>query len=711
MKHAFFISSCIILMLFVSISSYAGYSQSEAYQYLQTYVLGSIADTCEAWGSKNILSSETMVICEDDTVYSPATFSSWLFSIDQYYFQNWAHSTKLYFVDVNNLANYTCEEVEWWIGNIEMEFLDRSDLFYHQIGTGLQDGGRIEFPDSDPNLYAVLMAAGNGDILDRDDGDYRISNTWRNNVARWFVMLRYLGYAEENIQILHGDYGENVKDVYVYRPFGHPNWPWYFDHLDADFDGDGTPENPDNEVFEIPTEANIETAIEALYPADEENPTEDEKKRRITIYVMSHGADVGTFVRFKTWGGGNPVIKDTELYDLLEPLNYAAELFVCLESCFGGGMFEIQQEDYATNLHAHLIAGSRRSTTTKRMDWCGYFTYYFTSYMLGYYPYKDSLWYNDDDEPYFLHIEPWRKGVPVDDEIRNGEFFFDTWELDDRNDDELRSIREAVEFSWAKLLFWSEDLEEMDGFDGDERYNFQQGLSQDIEFWQDPYYFWPANYELAIGGYCPENDSSGTVSFAGRGGHANWKSGGTINWNAPKKYIVTHNLKFPSMNNAPTTVISSEGDPIEFVVYPGKKIIFERYLGEGNIDNVSFSPYYDGAANYWGGLKVDNTDFDIQDCEISGANYGISVILDDDGYDVDLEGLEISNCGDGAYLRNEDSSGEILLSESDIYDCDYFGVNLNMAYYTDIVDCHLHNNLIGLFSDLSGPSWHQGNEI
>jgi len=458
-------SFAILLTVAICSQSYGAYIREEAYIYLKTNVLGTTLQSYFADGSAELLPPSSKVECLDTTIYSP-TFTSWLFSIDFNHYCNWAHELNLYFIDCTNLSNYYYTVVQWWVQSPAMEFIELANFNNPDVAWDGQNGGRYEYPEPDPHLKAILIAAGPADRHPDDDIiHYCMPICFFVCLQQWYVMLKCLGYSE--IEILMG-HNQVLND-----PTEYPNIWWKDPDPDEDsirfgfsgFDLDGDDIDDFTPFVDlIPTSANIFSALRTfsqnLSPLD-----------RVVFYFGSHGSR--GYIR--TW---NQTISANAFYDSLGYLNDAAELYVFLEACHSGSMFTGNRltggRDYSNWPNTHLVAAADPNQTNV---W-EYFvtnslstqlTWQFVSNVLGYYP-----WVGDQyEDGIFCSIEPWRKGRPYDYEDHNGGFFFDHWELYDRNQDEMHSLREALEGAWAKIPFWSDVINPADSEQvGGRRYHY-----------------------------------------------------------------------------------------------------------------------------------------------------------------------------------------------------------------------------------------------
>jgi len=608
----------------------------------------------------------------------------------------WSHPAEIYFINAETPTVYTKVDVNQFPGLIDLERF-RS---YFANGNPPDDEDQadtlITYPTPDPHLKAILISG------NRVLGGY-CEPLWYFNIARWYVMLKSMGFSR--IDVFHDDTTEVDENNFTHIrwvPHDDPG-QMYQDTLwtpSQDLDNDGN-----NDIIGTSRYDDVKEGL-----ADLAGDVEPED--RIVIYITNHGFEPGQQSPF---GDGeldeysiklfDEMLSADSLYSMLLEFNNAAELFVFLEACHAGGIFDANAALYSQNFpHGHF-AGACVDTQSFPFEaddtfWLyGHPTYHFTSYIMGSYP---QLLDQREENGNYLDTQPWRKGKALeypDPEDREEERHFlngacfDAWDSKDRNSDLFLSFREAIEYTWAATNYNS-------GFD------LRNGNNQEVtrypqvvfnlEHGYDTYYFWPANNSA----YCSENDSSGTVDFRGRGGYANWGyAGWSGNWNSSKPYIINQKLTFPAMATPGTITIGAEESTTEFLIYPGKDIIFERGLGEGNIDNVTFEAYTAGAANIWNGITVENTDFDMETCEISGADVGIDVILDDDEYDVILDDIEISFCNDGANFENTDSDGTIYLSNSSIHDCDY-GIDAQDVYNLKLDGNVIYDiDIIGLFAN------------
>ncbi|MDP8237853.1 MAG: T9SS type A sorting domain-containing protein [Candidatus Hatepunaea meridiana] len=692
----------LTISLLLTSAGFAQYTRQEAYQYLKDNVLGTKGDSCETFGSKTTLTLGTLVICDYDSVYSPS-YESWLFSIDINYCAGWYHPVELYFVDVNNLSNYTSTEVNFFVQNLEMDIVERNEIGGEYVHDPDIQPQVIQYPDPDPNLKALII----GSTDPQEMVQY-------NDLARVYVMLKSLGYSDVRAYLgMRFENERRIPDHDWYYPGNHPNFPSLKYEPSQDLDGDG-----EDDITGVGTKQNI---LDAFVELGEEIDEDD----RVFVYINGHGGRSLTFrngprrleysITILSEDGGEPMWED-EIYESLLELSGCAELYVLLDHCKNEAMFwngfKEKYLDSDNFSHLHMIVASGYDQLTywdHQVTYIlySYFTYYFTSYILGYYPYIYDPWVGPWNEVWALNTIPYRNGYCLGDggdlgyqgfhnhdleqsiDVRYGFRSIDGFCQEDQNSDGVKSFREAYEFAWARIPGSSRMCD-----NNNNRYHNEGYCTP-----QDPVYLW----EGYNGSSYPENDSSGTVTLTGRGGKANWTwyldddhQNLTTNWNALKKYIVTENLIFPQMNNQPSTVIGGEEDQIDFLFKSGKKLIFERDIDQ--VENVWFTGYSGEAMGAWEGIQVISSDVELKDCEISYAWDGVTLNADED-CELTLDNTEVYGCFSGVKNSGVDYDADLrILNGSNIHNC-YYGVDLWYTMYLDIINCCVHNNILdGIYS-------------
>ncbi len=694
MKNIFF---AVLPMMFAFVfvqTSFCSYTREETYQYLKDYILGAKGDSCESWGSKNLVNPCTTVLC-DTTVVSP-TFTSWLISIDNYYHAGWGHPVDLYFVDNTNLQNYIKISVQFYVENIEMEYIERCEIGGHAGADPLpENASEIPFADPNPNLKAIII----GSTCPQEVVIY-------NDLVRVWCMLKYLGYSDIRVYLgmSNNDDEERDEDHRKIYPDGHPlEGGQHNQKPPQDFDGDGN-----SDVTGIGTKNNIITAFQQFGNDVDEDDI-------VFVYMNGHGREdfneelQERIYRVLTYGGDK--YWTHEIYQSLLNLDHCAELFVVFDHCQNQKMFFGNRVDYENSFrNAHFIVGCLQNQLTHwdhhiTYQLYSYFTYYFTSYILEFYPHEYESWEDNNGRRWYLETYPYLNNISLheggggDDphypyHNHDGNHLFnytldqelirrcyDGFCQEDQNGDGVKSFREAFEFAWARIPGASSMIMEPIH----QRYhNFNMCT-------QDPFYFW-TGYD---NDFYPENDSSGTATLIGRGGMVNWcREGHNCSWISEKKYIVGYDLIFPQMNNAPTTSIGGSQNPVHFQFTNGTKLVIEREVN--TIDNVHFTALPNHS---WNGIVVNDVDCDFIDCEISLADNGLSLNAGDI-HCVELTNVDISDCVIGINNSGTAWNADFTLNGCTVTDCEFWGAYFNFAGIVLLNGCEFSFcSCDGIYSD------------
>ncbi|MBM3325541.1 MAG: T9SS type A sorting domain-containing protein [Calditrichaeota bacterium] len=661
-----------IAVIALNTSQVDAYTRDEAYNYLRNYILGSSVQYLESFGSQAILSPTTTVVCMDDTIYAP-NYSSWLFSIDLNYSAGLSHPIDLYFINSNDLNQWTIEPVVWPVINIVMDFiqLDMPPGDLINADTNLM---RIPYATPDPHLKALIICGSQGGHGVVDNFNiYLLDYYTYNSTCRFYIMLKMLGFGDVRV-CMGTNYNNNLRlpDVRILVPYssqpGDSSYFWIADH-NLDLDPDST-----NDVTSNATRADIRQAYADL--AADIGPLD-----RVVIYSVGHSDNSGNNLRLVTWDGHNPGISTDTLYSWLLPLTGCAELFVILDHCWVSRMFTEKLDDYFENFsRTHILAACRPSQQTYAEAQFTHilysiFTYYFTSYFIGTYPYLFDI---HNGRAYGTNV--WAYGSSIEYTIFTGNHCFpdssggacyDNWIQPDRNNDGVKSFREAVEYTWARMPGISE-------------YNINKRFPRGALGIQEPHYI----FQRTLGTFNPEYDSSGTVTFTGRGGYVNWASDDVdCNWTSLKKYIVTHTLKFTSLQNPPSTTIGNTGvTPVEFLFYPNTGITFARTVNP--IVNADFKSFYGGTCDRWLGVAINNDTLTLQNSEIENALTGLAVYNQTSNNDVLIKDVEVNNCVVGFDFWNSNSA--IVIDNCQIYECLFGAIFQNSI--TDMASCDFITN-------------------
>ena len=136
-------STQVIVLVVAIFLSFAGnsaamYTRAEAYDYLKNVIIGTQITSYVAWGSVSTLAPNTQFSSGEQIVYSP-TCKSWLFALDFNYDAFWGHDVELYFIDVNNLGNYSNVTVQSGVDQIQLEVVEYVPIDWEFALWGEQD--------------------------------------------------------------------------------------------------------------------------------------------------------------------------------------------------------------------------------------------------------------------------------------------------------------------------------------------------------------------------------------------------------------------------------------------------------------------------------------------------------------------------------------------------------------------------------------------
>jgi len=423
--HVTLCVAVIILMAIFSVAHAGSYTRDDAHQYLRNTILGPSVYGIECWGSQCIVPFGTTVICGNDTLPT-ATYDAWLFVVDFNIGAFWSHPVDVYFIDINNLSNWISYPAFNLPDNVDMDMLDK-DWLTGSLNTQVdfQPGDIIPAAPTDDHLKALLIVPGYG-----GDEGYELAHLmFYHDAQRWYVMLKALGYKDENIRALVTDGTDPTEELAWYHPDDDPEYdlPTYSNN-EPDLDRDG-----DDDIDGAATLANVTAEFTRLA----ENCHPDD---RITIYISSHGGWVGRRIypedefdpskyKLALWPseGFSPSLYPTDLCTYLSNITEYAELNVFIETCCAGFWFPlgVVGETYEDLEHTHLYASGipNLEYALSYADWdltyelYGTFTLLFTSEVLGYLPWVDERVVRQRGEnqyAWYTVTEPWRRGEELE---------------------------------------------------------------------------------------------------------------------------------------------------------------------------------------------------------------------------------------------------------------------------------------------------------
>jgi len=378
--------SVLILSAILANCVYAEYTRQDAFDYLCQSILYEKADSSEIKGSQNKLPGGTLVICGCDSFLVPSNMNyAWLFTVDVHFHAGWSHPLDLYFIDAENLQNNSQEDVIWPVGNVGMDRLIRNEI--HGVDTPEQAFvamQRVPYADPDPDLKAIIIAGSNPN--GRDNAQEVVLYY---GAARWYVTLKHLGFSDIRLFIGNVDPEEPEADHYIPFPDGHPQAD-YSDFMPRDLDGDGNDENIQRAI-----PSNIIEGFNDLGSDIDEND-------RVVVFINGHGspssADEDYHIKLYPEPGGDGRYTHwhpDDLKERIDTLSHCAELFIITDHCYNRGMYPHDLYGEMNNTHIISSSGNTQITcwdhifTYQRYS---YFTWFFTSYIIGYYPDVYDYW-------------------------------------------------------------------------------------------------------------------------------------------------------------------------------------------------------------------------------------------------------------------------------------------------------------------------------
>jgi len=309
MKHNLLI--IIILLLFHSLSGQI--SREQAFEIINTEVLAGNADNVNVFASKTILPPNSIINTLLDEIVSP-NISAWMFFIDDYPFQNWAHPARYAFV--GNTGQVIIQPYIYPPFKDNLDVLIEKTIIIPQENDLQKILTSIQKNSQDSSLreheYAVII---NGGL----NIDYNFERYWNDCAAIYNALVHVYNYNKSNIYVLISDGTDPAIDRH--RLNGR------YDSSPLDLDGDGLPD-----IQYAATKANISLVFDTL---SEIMTTED----NLFIYTTGHGGPnkSGKIIFLNLWNDG--LISTNEFADEINKLN-AQTINVVMQQCFSGAFID-----------------------------------------------------------------------------------------------------------------------------------------------------------------------------------------------------------------------------------------------------------------------------------------------------------------------------------------------------------------------------------
>ena len=105
--HSFRLNFVVVVALsLLTMPSYASFTRTEAFNYLTGTILSTSSPAFVSRGSSVMVSANSQIFSSSTQVLSPS-FKSWMFMLDEHPSAMFGHNVNYYFIDVENLNNYT----------------------------------------------------------------------------------------------------------------------------------------------------------------------------------------------------------------------------------------------------------------------------------------------------------------------------------------------------------------------------------------------------------------------------------------------------------------------------------------------------------------------------------------------------------------------------------------------------------------------------
>ena len=342
----------LIFILFFLFHSLAGQiSREQAFEIIKTEVLeGNTADV-NVFASQTMLPAKSIIntVCRGEIV-SP-NITAWMFFIDDYPFQNWAHPARFAFV--GNTGQVSIQPYNYPPLKDNMDVLIEKTIIIPQENNLQQMLTSIPRNTQNPSLrehdYAVIIDGG----INKNNNYERY---WNDCAAVYTALINVYNYKKSNIYVLISDGTNPAQD--------RRRLNGSFDSSPLDLDGDGLPDTQ-----YAATWANVISVFDTLAQTltNEDN---------LFIFTTGHGGPLkgGWVVYLNLWN--DELISTDDFANALNEIN-AKTINVVMQQCFSGSFINALA---AENRVITTACDSRESSWVLEPYWeYNEFTYHWVS--------------------------------------------------------------------------------------------------------------------------------------------------------------------------------------------------------------------------------------------------------------------------------------------------------------------------------------------